>query len=143
MLKKKMDRMIRVLVSKVGLDGHDRGAKVIAYGLRDIGFEVIFLGIGHTPEQIVITALQEDVDAVGLFVLSDAHLPLIKRVTEGLKETGGEDIAILVGGTIPDEDKTQLKEMGVLEVLISGIRIDRVAQIINDHAFTRASHKSA
>ena len=138
MLKKKMDRMIRVLVSKVGLDGHDRGAKVIAYGLRDIGFEVIFLGIGHTPEQIVITALQED---VGLFVLSGAHLPLIKRVTEGLKETGGEDIAILVGGTIPDEDKTQLKEMGVLEVLTSGIRIDQVAQIINDHAFTRASHK--
>ncbi len=128
-----MERKIRVLVSKIGLDGHDRGAKVIAYGLRDAGFEVIFLGIRHTPEQIVNTAIQEDVDVIGLSILSGAHLPLTQRVVNLLKEQGGEEIILLVGGIIPQEDKVKLKEMGVLEVFTSGADIKQVAEVINKH----------
>jgi methylmalonyl-CoA mutase C-terminal domain/subunit len=128
-----MERKIRVLVSKIGLDGHDRGAKVIAYGLRDAGFEVIFLGIRHTPEQIVNTAIQEDVDVIGLSILSGAHLPLTKRVVDLLKEQGGDEILLLVGGVIPQEDKTELKEMGVFEVFTSGTDIRQVADIINEN----------
>lgn len=128
-----MERKIRVLVSKIGLDGHDRGAKVIAYGLRDAGFEVIFLGIRHTPDQIVTTAIQEDVDVVGLSILSGAHMHLTRRVIEMLKEQGGEEITLLVGGIIPEEDRTKLKEIGVLEVFTSGTDINRVAQVINEH----------
>ena len=128
-----MERKIRVLVSKIGLDGHDRGAKVIAYGLRDAGFEVIFLGIRHTPEQIVNTAIQEDVDVIGLSILSGAHLPLTKRVVDLLKEQGGDEILLLVGGVIPQEDKSKLKEMGVFEVFASGTDIRQVADIINDN----------
>jgi len=128
-----MERKIRVLVSKIGLDGHDRGAKVIAYGLRDAGFEVIFLGIRHTPEQIVNTAIQEDVDVIGLSVLSGAHMPLTKRIIELLKEQGGEEIILLVGGVIPREDKPRLKEMGVLEVFTSGADIKQVAEVIHAH----------
>lgn len=126
-----MERKIRVLVSKIGLDGHDRGAKVIAYGLRDLGYEVIFLGIRHTPEQIVDTAIQEDVDVIGLSILSGAHLPLTKRVFDLLKEQGGEEILVLVGGVIPREDRKKLKEMGVLEVFASGTDIGQVAEVIN------------
>jgi methylmalonyl-CoA mutase C-terminal domain/subunit len=122
-----------VLVSKIGLDGHDRGAKVIAYGLRDAGFEVIFLGIRHTPEQIVRTAIQEDVQVVGLSILSGAHMPLTKRVVDLLKEQGGEEILILVGGVVPEEDKVTLKDMGVLEVFTSGTDMNRVVQVINEH----------
>ena len=128
-----MENKIRVLVSKIGLDGHDRGAKVIAYALRDAGFEVIFLGIRHTPEQIVNTAIQEDVQVIGLSVLSGAHIPLTKRVVDLLKEKGGEGIAILVGGIIPEEDKPRMKEMGVLEVFTSGTDINQVVQVINDN----------
>jgi methylmalonyl-CoA mutase C-terminal domain/subunit len=128
-----MERKIRVLVSKIGLDGHDRGAKVIAYGLRDAGFEVIFLGIRHTPEQIVRTAIQEDVQVVGLSILSGAHMPLTKRVVDLLKEQGGEEILILVGGVVPEEDKVTLKDMGVLEVFTSGTDMNRVVQVINEH----------
>lgn len=128
-----MERKIRVLVSKIGLDGHDRGAKVIAYGLRDAGFEVIFLGIRHTPEQIVNTAIQEDVDVIGLSILSGAHMPLTQRVIDLLKEQGGEEILLLVGGVIPREDKPRLKEMGVLEVFTSGADIKQVAEVINEH----------
>ena len=128
-----MENKIRVLVSKIGLDGHDRGAKVIAYALRDAGFEVIFLGIRHTPEQIVNTAIQEDVQVIGLSVLSGAHIPLTKRVVDLLKEKGGEGIAILVGGIIPEEDKSRMKEMGVLEVFTSGTDINQVVQVINDN----------
>lgn len=124
-----MDK-IRVLVSKIGLDGHDRGAKVIAYGLRDLGFEVIFLGIRHTPEQIVTTAIQEDVQVIGLSVLSGAHIPLTKRVIGLLREQGAEEIIVLVGGVIPEEDKPKLKKMGVLEVFTSGTDINQVAQVI-------------
>ena len=128
-----MERKIRVLVSKIGLDGHDRGAKVIAYGLRDAGFEVIFLGIRHTPEQIVRTAIQEDVQVIGLSILSGAHMPLTKRVVDLLKEQGGEEILILVGGVVPEEDKLTLKDMGVLEVFTSGTDMNRVVQVINEH----------
>jgi methylmalonyl-CoA mutase C-terminal domain/subunit len=128
-----MEKKIRVLVSKIGLDGHDRGAKVIAYGLRDAGFEVIFLGIRHTPEQIVTTAIQEDVDVVGLSILSGAHIHLTRRVLDLLKEQGGEEITLLVGGIIPEEDRSKLKEMGVLEVFTSGTDINQVAQVINEH----------
>ena len=128
-----MERKVRVLVSKIGLDGHDRGAKVIAYGLRDAGFEVIFLGIRHTPEQIVSTAIQEDVDVIGLSILSGAHMPLTKRVIDLLKEQGGEEILLLLGGVIPQEDKAKLKDMGVFEVFTSGTDIKQVAEIINEH----------
>ena len=121
---------IRVLVSKIGLDGHDRGAKVIAYGLRDAGFEVIFLGIRHTPEQIVTTAIQEDVQVIGLSVLSGAHIPLTKRVIDMLREQDAEEIIVLVGGVIPEEDKPKLKNMGVREIFTSGTDINQVAQVI-------------
>ena len=128
-----MTDKIRVIVSKIGLDGHDRGAKVIAYGLRDLGFEVIFLGIRHTPEQIVTTAIQEDVQVIGLSVLSGAHIPLTKRVIDMLREQGAEEIVVLVGGVIPEEDKPRLKEMGVLEIFTSGTDINQVAQVIKDN----------
>ena len=128
-----MDNKIRVLVSKIGLDGHDRGAKVIAYGLRDAGFEVIFMGVRQTPERIVNTAIQEDVNVIGLSILSGAHLPLIKRVVEKLKDAGAGDILLLVGGVIPEEDKTVLKEMGVADVFTSGTHIDQVVETIHRH----------
>jgi methylmalonyl-CoA mutase C-terminal domain/subunit len=128
-----MENNIRVLVSKIGLDGHDRGAKVIAYGLRDAGFEVIFMGVRQTPERIVNTAIQEDVKVIGLSVLSGAHLSLTKRVIEKLKEKGGEDIILLVGGVIPEKDKLALKEMGVAEVFTSGTHIDQVVKAIKNN----------
>jgi methylmalonyl-CoA mutase C-terminal domain/subunit len=128
----KMTDKISVLVSKIGLDGHDRGAKVIAYGLRDAGFEVIFLGIRHTPEQIVTTAIQEDVQVIGLSVLSGAHIPLTKILIDMLREQGAEEIIVLVGGVIPEEDKPKLKNMGVREIFTSGTDINQVAQVIKD-----------
>jgi methylmalonyl-CoA mutase C-terminal domain/subunit len=105
--------MPRVLVAKVGLDGHDRGVKLIARSLRDAGMEVIYTGLHQTPEQVVNTAIQEDVDAIGLSVLSGAHNTLFARVIELLKEHGAEDIAVFGGGIIPDEDVPKLKAVGV------------------------------
>jgi methylmalonyl-CoA mutase, C-terminal domain len=128
-----MENNIRVLVSKIGLDGHDRGAKVIAYGLRDAGFEVIFMGVRQTPERIVNTAIQEDVRVIGLSILSGAHIPLIKRLVEKLKTAGGEDIMVIVGGVIPEEDKPALKKMGVTEVFTSGTHIDQVVAVIRQN----------
>lgn len=128
-----MDRKIRVLVTKIGLDGHDRGVKVIAYGLRDAGFEVIFLGVRHTPDQIVNTALQEDVDVIGLSILSGAHMSLTGRVIKKLKKQGSEDIKVILGGVIPKEDHQKLKDMGVLEVFTSGTHIDEVVRVINEN----------
>lgn len=128
-----MERKIRILITKIGLDGHDRGAKVIAYGLRDAGFEVIFMGVRQTPEQIVNTAVQEDVDAIGRSILSGAHLPLTKRVLDGLKEENCDDIIVLVGGMIPKEDHQTLKDMGVLEVFTSGTDINAVIRLINEN----------
>jgi len=124
------DRKIRVLVAKPGLDGHDRGARVIAYGLRDAGFEVIYTGLRQSPEQIARAAIQEDVDVVGLSVLSGAHLGLTKKVIELLREQGGGDIPLLVGGLIPDEDRQTMLEMGVAEVFTAGAAISDVAAFI-------------
>jgi methylmalonyl-CoA mutase C-terminal domain/subunit len=126
-------RKIRVLVAKPGLDGHDRGARVVAYGLRDAGFEVIYTGLRQTPEQIATAAVQEDVDVIGLSVLSGAHLALTRKVIEQLQKQGGADIPVLVGGLIPEEDKAALKEMGVAEVFTAGTPIASIASFINAH----------
>ena len=113
-------RKIRVVVAKPGLDGHDRGAKIIARALRDAGMEVIYTGLHQTPEQIVETALQEDADAIGLSILSGAHMTLVPKVVELLKEQDAGDILVTVGGTIPNQDIPELKELGVAEVFTPG-----------------------
>jgi methylmalonyl-CoA mutase C-terminal domain/subunit len=112
---------IRVVVAKPGLDGHDRGAKIIARALRDAGMEVIYTGLHQTPEQIVETAIQEDADAVGISILSGAHMTLVPRIVELLKENGADDVLVVVGGTIPADDADELKrEHGVAEVFGPG-----------------------
>ena len=111
---------VRVVIAKVGLDGHDRGAKVIARALRDAGMEVIYTGLHQTPEQIVETAIQEDADAVGISILSGAHMTLVPRIVELLRERGADDVLVLVGGTIPADDVGELKELGVAEVFTPG-----------------------
>src|ERR1700760_2227645 len=113
-------RRIRVVVAKPGLDGHDRGAKIIARALRDAGMEVIYTGLHQTPEQIVETVLQEDADAVGLSILSGAHMTLVPKVVELLREQGADDVIVTVGGTIPDDDVPELKRLGVAEVFTPG-----------------------
>jgi methylmalonyl-CoA mutase, C-terminal domain len=113
-------RPIRVLVAKPGLDGHDRGAKVVAAALRDAGMEVIYTGLHQTPEQIAETVLQEDADAVGLSILSGAHMTLVPRVVDLLKEQGAEEVVVTVGGTIPSDDVPELKKLGVDEVFTPG-----------------------
>lgn len=125
-----MEKKIKVLVAKPGLDGHDRGAKVIAYGLRDAGMEVVYTGLRQTPEQIANAAIQEDVDVVGLSILSGAHLSLTQRVIQQLKEKGAGDKMVLVGGIIPQTDIPKLKEMGVAEVFIPGTSIKTIADFI-------------
>jgi methylmalonyl-CoA mutase cobalamin-binding domain/chain len=114
------NRKIRVVVAKPGLDGHDRGAKIIARALRDAGMEVIYTGLHQTPEQIVETVLQEDADAVGLSILSGAHMTLVPKVIELLKEQDAGDVVVTVGGTIPAQDIPELKELGVAEVFTPG-----------------------
>ena len=114
------DEKIRVVVAKPGLDGHDRGAKVIARAFRDAGFEVIYTGLRQTPEHIVHAALQEDADVVGLSVLSGAHMTLCPRITELMKKEGLDDVMIVVGGIIPDQDVPKLKECGIAEVFQPG-----------------------
>jgi len=113
-------RKIRVVIAKAGLDGHDRGAKIIARALRDAGMEVIYTGLHQTPEQIVETAIQEDADAVGISILSGAHMTLVPRVLELLRERGADDVLVVVGGTIPGDDVAALKERGVAEVFTPG-----------------------
>ena len=113
-------RKIRVVVAKPGLDGHDRGAKIIARALRDAGMEVIYTGLHQTPEQIVETVLQEDADAVGLSILSGAHMTLVPKVIELLREQDAGDVVVTVGGTIPAQDIPELKELGVAEVFTPG-----------------------
>ena len=113
-------RKIRIVVAKPGLDGHDRGAKIIARALRDAGMEVIYTGLHQTPEQIVETAIQEDADAVGISILSGAHMTLVPRILDGLKANGAEDVLVVVGGTIPKEDSDELKQRGVAEVFTPG-----------------------
>ena len=114
------EKKIRVVVAKPGLDGHDRGAKIIARALRDAGMEVIYTGLHQTPEQIVETVIQEDADAVGLSILSGAHMTLVPRIMELLKEQGVDDVVVTVGGTIPADDVTELKRLGVAEVFTPG-----------------------
>ncbi len=123
-------KVIRVLIAKPGLDGHDQGAKVIAYGLKDEGFEVIYTGLRRTPEEIVNAAVDEDVDVIGLSILSGAHLSIVRRIMSLLREKGVEDKMVLVGGIIPAEDIPKLKEMGVAEVFVSGTYISQVADFI-------------
>jgi methylmalonyl-CoA mutase, C-terminal domain len=124
------DRPIKVLIAKPGLDGHDRGAKVLARGLRDEGFEVIYTGLRQTPEMIVDAALQEDVDVVGLSILSGAHMTLLPRIVKGLRDAGLDDVLVTAGGIIPDDDVPQLREAGVGEVFGPGTTIGQVAEYI-------------
>ncbi|HEX8618198.1 MAG TPA: cobalamin B12-binding domain-containing protein [Thermoanaerobaculia bacterium] len=114
------DRKIRVLIAKPGLDGHDRGAKVIARALRDSGMEVIYTGLRQTPEQIVAAAIQEDVDAIGLSILSGAHNVLFPEIMRLLEEEGGTDILVFAGGIIPEQDVPKLKAMGIREIFLPG-----------------------
>jgi len=126
------DRKIRVLVAKPGLDGHDRGAKVVARALRDAGMEVIYTGIRQTPEMIVEAALQEDVDVVGLSILSGAHMALCPRIVELLAAQGMDDVLVLVGGIIPDEDVEPLKKLGVKGVFGPGTNTADIVEFIRD-----------
>jgi methylmalonyl-CoA mutase C-terminal domain/subunit len=121
---------LRVVVAKPGLDGHDRGAKVIARALRDAGMEVIYTGLHQTPEQIVETAIQEDADAVGISILSGAHMTLVPRILELLRERGAEDILVTVGGTIPKRDIAVLKDMGVAEVFTPGAPLEEIVDFL-------------
>ena len=123
-----MERRYRVVVAKPGLDGHDRGAKVIARALRDAGFEVIYTGLHQTAEQVVQTVIQEDADALGLSLLSGAHLTLIPRIIEGLNEQGANDVVVVVGGIIPDADIPRLKEAGVSEVFTPGAPLPQISE---------------
>src|SRR5437588_726725 len=125
-------RKIRVVVAKPGLDGHDRGAKIIARALRDAGMEVIYTGLHQTPEQIAETVLQEDADAVGLSILSGAHMTLVPRVVDLLKQQGAEDVVVTVGGTIPAEDIPELKKLGVAEVFTPGAPTQAIVDFIRD-----------
>ena len=124
------EKKIRVVVAKPGLDGHDRGAKIIARALRDAGMEVIYTGLHQTPEQIVETVIQEDADAVGLSILSGAHMTLVPRVLELLREQGAEDVVVTLGGTIPSDDVKELKELGVAEVFTPGASTQEAVEFI-------------
>jgi methylmalonyl-CoA mutase, C-terminal domain len=123
---------IRVLVAKPGLDGHDRGAKIIARALRDAGMEVIYTGLRQTPEMIVNAALQEDVQVIGLSILSGAHNAIVPRILELLREKDMTDVLVVVGGIIPDEDAAELKKLGVAEVFQPGASLERIIHFIRD-----------
>ena len=123
---------LRILVAKPGLDGHDRGAKVIARALRDAGMEVIYTGLRQTPEQIVAAAAQEDVDAIGLSILSGAHLPICRRVIELLGDKGMKDVQVFVGGIIPAQDIPELKAIGVAEVFLPGSSTQDIVRLIHE-----------
>ena len=127
-----MAKPIRVLVAKVGLDGHDRGAKVIARGLRDAGMEIIYTGLHQTPEAVVAAILQEDVDCVAVSILSGAHMTLIPRIMSGLKEAGAEDVTVMAGGIIPPEDAEELLKLGVVAVHGPGTPLDVIVGSIRE-----------
>lgn len=127
------ERKIRVLVAKPGLDGHDRGAKVIARALRDAGMEVIYTGLRQTPEMIAAAALQEDVDAVGISILSGAHNTLCPRIVDLLRENGMDDTLVLVGGIVPQEDIATLKAKGVSEIFLPGTSTEDIVKFINEN----------
>jgi methylmalonyl-CoA mutase cobalamin-binding domain/chain len=133
------NRRIRVVVAKPGLDGHDRGAKIIARSLRDAGMEVIYTGLHQTPGQIVETAIQEDADAIGMSILSGAHMTLVPRVVELLRAEEADDVIVTVGGTIPSEDIAPLKAAGVTEVFTPGASTDAIVQFFL--ASCRARHR--
>ncbi|MEO8217140.1 MAG: cobalamin B12-binding domain-containing protein [Acidobacteriota bacterium] len=124
------EKKIRVLIAKPGLDGHDRGAKVIARALRDAGMEVIYTGLRQTPQQIVAAAIQEDVDAIGLSILSGAHNVLFPEIMRLLKEEGAEEIVVVAGGIIPEQDIQKLKDMGVREIFLPGTRTSDAVEAI-------------
>nr|HID12754.1 cobalamin B12-binding domain-containing protein [Anaerolineae bacterium] len=125
-----MSERLRILIAKPGLDGHDRGAKVVARALRDAGMEVIYTGLRQTPEMIVEAALQEDVDAVGLSILSGAHMTLVPRVVEGLRRAGLDHVKVFVGGIIPDEDVPALKGLGVAGIFGPGANTQEIADFV-------------
>jgi methylmalonyl-CoA mutase cobalamin-binding domain/chain len=129
-------RKIRVVIAKPGLDGHDRGAKVIARALRDAGMEVIYTGLHQTPEQIVETAIQEDADAIGISVLSGAHMTLVPRILELLKADEADDVLVVVGGTIPTEDARALRERGVAEVFTPGASTSAIVDFLRERVPT-------
>jgi methylmalonyl-CoA mutase C-terminal domain/subunit len=131
-MDKKINRPIRVLVAKVGLDGHDRGAKVIATALRDAGMEVIYTGLRQTPEMVVNAALQEDVDAIGISILSGAHMTVFPKVAQLMKEKGMDDVLLTGGGIIPEEDRKQLQEQGVGDLFAPGTPTHEIASYINN-----------
>ena len=124
---------IRVLVAKPGLDGHDRGAKIIARAFRDAGFEVIYTGLRQTPEQVVNAAIQEDVDVVGLSVLSGAHMTLCPRIMELMKKEGLNDVLVVIGGIIPDQDVPKLKSFGISEIFQPGASTEDIVAYIRQH----------
>ncbi len=129
-----MDHRIRVLVAKPGLDGHDRGAKIVARALRDAGMEVIYTGLRQTPEQIATAALDEDVDAIGISILSGAHNTILPRICELLRHQGLQDVPVVVGGIIPDEDIPGLKNAGVTEIFQPGVSTQQIVEFIRTHA---------
>jgi methylmalonyl-CoA mutase C-terminal domain/subunit len=133
------ERKIRVLVAKPGLDGHDRGAKVIARALRDAGFEVIYTGLHQTPEMIVSAAIEEDVDFVGMSILSGAHNHLFPRVVELLREKGAGDKAVFGGGIIPQEDVPGLKEAGIVEIFTPGTSMQSIVDFVSEKAAAKGS----
>ena len=135
-----MSSKIRVVIAKPGLDGHDRGAGVIARALRDAGMEVIYTGLRQTPEQIVAAALQEDADVIGLSILSGAHMHICPRIMTLLEEQGLRDVLVVIGGIIPDVDIPRLKEMGVRGIFLPGTPMQDVVDFIRKHARIRDSH---
>jgi len=124
------ERPVRVLIAKPGLDGHDKGAKVVAQALRDAGCEVIYTGLHKSIDEIVEAALQEDVDVIGLSILSGAHLPLTEQLMQRLRETSMEDVVVIVGGNIPHRDRPKLLELGVAAVFATGSRLDEIAEFV-------------
>ncbi len=131
------ERKIRVLIAKPGLDGHDRGAKIIARALRDAGMEVIYTGLHQTPEMIAEAALQEDVDAVGLSILSGAHMALFPRIMEELRKRGLDDVLVYAGGIIPDDDVPAVKEMGIAEVFGPGTPMEEAVRFVRENVQPR------
>lgn len=136
------ERKIRVLIAKPGLDGHDRGAKVICRSLRDAGFEVIYTGLRRTPEEIVHSAIQEDVDLIGLSILSGAHNVLFPKIMNLLKEKGADDIAVIAGGIIPDKDIRFLKKIGIAEVFLPGSSTQDIVDWIDKNVKMNVSPKN-
>ena len=127
-----MDKPHRIVVAKIGLDGHDRGAKIIARALRDAGMEVIYTGLHQTPEQVVAAAVDEDADAIGISILSGAHMTLVPKVVEGLRAHEAEDVLVLVGGTIPRDDANELQSAGVAAVFTPGASMSEIITFLNE-----------